>query len=144
MSFTIKIFKKIVLQTSLTSCTFSVIAFKIFPTISETISGATNILLKTSLTCQTIYQVFVVTVKAMVNFIWRMGQCAAKCFCFWYIETYLTTVTLAFIRSCLKISYDGSFKTKDSQLFDFQRDRLIENSKRVKMNIVFKQNERKL
>ena len=57
--------------------------------ISGTICGTTNILLKTSLTCQKIYQAFVVTVKAMVNFIWRMGDCAGKCFRFRYIVTYL-------------------------------------------------------
>ena len=32
--------------------------------------------------CQKIYQTFVITVKAMVNFIWRMGYCTGKCFRF--------------------------------------------------------------
>ena len=87
------------LKTSLTSRIFSVITFIIVPAISKTICGTTHILLKTGLTCQKLYQAFVITVKAMVNFISRMGHCTGKCFRFRYTETYLTPVTLAFTRS---------------------------------------------
>ena len=45
MLFTTKMFKKMLLQTSLPSRIFSVIKFVIVPTISETICGTTNILL---------------------------------------------------------------------------------------------------
>ena len=69
MPFTIKMFKEIFLQTSLTSHIFSVIIFIIVLTISETIRGTSNILLKAGFTCQKIYQAFAITVKTMVNFI---------------------------------------------------------------------------
>ena len=108
MPFTIKMFKKMFLQKSLPSRLFSVITFVIVLTISETICGTANILLKASLTWPKLYQIFVVTVKAMVNFIWYMGHCAGKCFCFRYIETYLTPVTLAFTRSCFFLSLSVS------------------------------------
>ena len=66
MPFIIKMFKKMLLQTSLTSRIFSVITFIIVPTVSETICGTTNTLLKTGLRCQKIYQAFVFTVKAVL------------------------------------------------------------------------------
>ena len=72
MPFTIKMLKKMFLQTSLPSRIFFVIAFVTVPTISETICRTTKILFKTSLTCQKMYQGYVVTVKAMINFIWHM------------------------------------------------------------------------
>ena len=48
-------FKEMFLQASLTFHIFSVITFIIVPTISETICGTTNILLKTGFTCQKKY-----------------------------------------------------------------------------------------
>ena len=69
MSFTIKMFKETFLQTGLSSHIVSVITFITVPIISETIFGTTNILVRTGLTCQKIYQEFGVTVKIMVNLI---------------------------------------------------------------------------
>ena len=56
-------------QTSLTSHIFSFIAFIVVPTISKIVCVTYNILVKTGLTCQKIYQAFVIPVKAMGNFI---------------------------------------------------------------------------
>ena len=83
-------FKKVFLQTSLTSPIFSVTTLIIVPTTSETICGTYNILLKTGLMCQKIHQAFAITVKAMCNFPRRMSYCTGKCFRFRYIETYMT------------------------------------------------------
>ena len=47
MSFTIKMFKEMLLQASLISHVFSVITFIIFPAISKIVYGTTYILLKT-------------------------------------------------------------------------------------------------
>ena len=47
MSFTIKMFKEMLLQASLVSHVFSVITFIIFPAISKIVYGTTYILLKT-------------------------------------------------------------------------------------------------
>ena len=70
MSFTIKMFKETFLQTGLTShVSVSVITFIIVPIISGTICGTTNILVRTGLTYQKIYQEFGITVKVMVNLI---------------------------------------------------------------------------
>ena len=69
MSFTIKMFKETFLQTGLSSHIVSVITFITVPIISETIFSTTNILVRTGLTCQKIYQEFGITVKIMVNLI---------------------------------------------------------------------------
>ena len=84
MPFTIKMFKKMFLQASLTSNIFSIIPFIIGKSKSNMLNHvkSNNIwnnmwyyqhtaLFKTRLTCQKTYQAFVITVKTMVNFIWH-------------------------------------------------------------------------
>lgn len=62
-------FKAMLLQTSLTAHIYFAIMFVTVPTISKRVCGTAYILLKTSLTCQKIYQAFVITIQALVNFI---------------------------------------------------------------------------
>ena len=93
------------LQTSLISHLLSAITFITVPIISKTVRGTTFRLRRTGLTSQKLYQAFVATVKALVNFIWRMGYCAGKCFLFRYIETCPAPVALAYTRSCFRFRW---------------------------------------
>ena len=72
MPYSIKMFKGMFLQTSLTSQIFSLITFTTFQTASkQSVVLPTHYLRQIlgQISCQKIYQTFVITVKAMVNFI---------------------------------------------------------------------------
>ena len=116
MPFTIKMFKKMFLQTSLTSRKFSVITFINVPAISETICVLPTYCLREFLHVKRYIKNLLLQSKLMCH-------CAGKCFRFRYIETYMTPVDLAFTRSCLLfhwINFSSNWKNFNSPLDKFQ------------------------
>ena len=66
MTFAFKMLKQMFLHTCFIPCIFPIIAFVIVPSKSEFISGFTNILLTTTLTCEKINEIVIITVEFMV------------------------------------------------------------------------------
>ena len=82
MTFAFKMLKQMFLGACFIPCIFLIIAFVIVPSKSEIISGFTNTLLSTTLTCEEIDQTIIITVKLLVYLEAFACRSARKCVSF--------------------------------------------------------------